>query len=227
MADGTTKPIEAVRIGDSVMSRNEQTGKTEPEPISAVIRHGNTPTITLALSDGDHIVTTAPHPFYVIGKGFTEARSLRAGEAIASRAGEPATITAIDHTAAVPVYNLTVAGDHTYFVGRASGGLWAHNVNCNFPQSKLQHEFKHAPDFGVNGNWNSQNGQAFEQALQTHIDNAPVQIPGTFRGNIPVTHFYDPATNNWVAVDPSDNFVAGWNLGPNQVQDLMTNGNVR
>ena len=33
-----------------------------------------------ALSDGDRIVTTAPHPFYVIGKGFTEARSLRAFE---------------------------------------------------------------------------------------------------------------------------------------------------
>ena len=29
------------------------------------------------------------------------------------------------------VYNFTVAGDHTYFVGKNSGGLWVHNIDCN------------------------------------------------------------------------------------------------
>jgi hypothetical protein len=178
MADGTTKPIEAVRIGDSVMSRNEQSGKTEAEPVSAVIRHGNTPTLTLALSDGDRVVTTAPHPFYVIGKGFTEARSLRAGEAIASRAGEPATITAIDHTAAMPVYNLTVDSDHTYFVGEAGGGLWVHNTWCGSPDPYSGDPFP---------------GMSPRQGLHS-----PLKAPSTPYHNFPVQ---DPLRT---ALDPAD-----------------------
>ena len=28
------------------------------------------------------------------------------------------------------VYNFVVEDDHTYFVGKANGGAWVHNVNC-------------------------------------------------------------------------------------------------
>ncbi|MFB8794878.1 MAG: colicin D domain-containing protein [Microcoleus sp.] len=98
---------------------------------------------------------------------------------------------------------------------------------CNFSPRKLQHEYKHAPDFGITGNWNSTNRALFIKALEDHIQNAPVQIPGTYRGTIPVTHYYDPNTENWVAVDLNNDFVAAWKLSNAQRDNLLNGGNVQ
>jgi len=99
---------------------------------------------------------------------------------------------------------------------------------CVFNVRRLQHAFSgHAPDFGVTGDWNSVNADLFEQAIQEHIASAPQQISGTFRGTVPVTHSFDPATRLWAAVDRSNTFVAGWKLYPSQVVDLLTKGDVK
>ena len=128
MADGSTKPIEKVKTGDMVVSRNARTGKTETKRVVNTIIHYHIPTITLSFSSGERIVTTAPHPFYVKGKGFVAAGQLAVGNAIVTRAGPPATIKRIVRTGAKTVYNLTVDGDHTYFVGTKDGGVWVHNA---------------------------------------------------------------------------------------------------
>ena len=99
---------------------------------------------------------------------------------------------------------------------------------CRFLVSNLQHEFSgHAPDFGVNGQWNTANADLFRQAVQDHIAHAPVQIVGTFRGTVSVTHYVDPASGLWAAVDTSNTFVAGWKLYPTQMADLLMKGNVQ
>lgn len=99
---------------------------------------------------------------------------------------------------------------------------------CGFGSRSLQHEFSgHASDFGVGGHWNKANADLFQQAIQDHIANAPLQISGTFRGTVSVTHYYDPATRLWVAVDRANTFVAGWKLYPSQVVDLLTKGDVK
>jgi len=128
MADGSTKPIEQVKAGDTVISRNEKTGKTEPEKVTETVKHYNVPTLTLTFSNGEKIVTTGVHPFYVQGKGFVEAGYFAVGNAIIARAGPAAAITKIEQTAPETVYNLTVDNDHTYFVGSKDGGLWVHNA---------------------------------------------------------------------------------------------------
>ena len=100
--------------------------------------------------------------------------------------------------------------------------------SCSFNPRNLQHEFSgHASDFGVTGNWDKTNADLFQQAIQDHIASAPQQIVGTFRGIISVTHYFDPATSLWVAVDTSNTFVAGWKLYPSQVVDLLTKGEVK
>lgn len=102
------------------------------------------------------------------------------------------------------------------------------NNPCGFGSRSLQHEFSgHAPDFGVTGNWNSVNADLFKQAIQTHIVSASLSLQGTFRGTISVTHYFDPITNLWAAVDHANIFVAGWKLYPSQVVDLLTKGDVR
>ena len=131
MADGTTKPIERIRIGDGVISRNAGTQKTETKRVLSTIIHYHIPTITLIFSSGEKIVTTPPHPFYVTGKGFVPAGRLAVGNAIVTRAGPTVTIIGIERTAAATVYNLTVDGDHTYCVGTKDGGVWVHNGPCS------------------------------------------------------------------------------------------------
>ena len=77
------------------------------------------------------ITTTTEHPFYVKGRGFVRAGSLGIGTQIVTRAGPSATVTAtriMTRAAGYTVYNLTVDGDHTYFVGKLAGGVWVHNA---------------------------------------------------------------------------------------------------
>ena len=92
----------------------------------------------------------------------------------------------------------------------------------------LQHEFSsYAPDFGVSGNWNKANADLFKQAIESHIAAAPVIMPGTFRGVVVVTHYYDPATALWAAFDQTNTFVAGWKLYRTQIADLLNKGDVK
>jgi hypothetical protein len=99
----------------------------------------------------------------------------------------------------------------------------------NIDPRKLQHTFsKHAADFGISGTWNPTNALLLEQTIENHVRNPAVQkIAGTYRASIQVTHFLDPTTNLWVAVDASDNFVAGWKLSQAQVGHLQASGNIQ
>ena len=76
------------------------------------------------------IEATRQHPFYVEGKGFVAAAALGIGSAIVTRAGPPLVVGAMAwerRAEGYDVYNLTVEGDHTYFVGNIGGGVWVHN----------------------------------------------------------------------------------------------------
>ena len=81
-------------------------------------------------------LTQTEHPLFVLGRGWTGIERLTVGDALATRAGPALVVQSItnQHRAeGYLVYNLTVDGDHTYFVGKANGGVWAHNTGpCNF-----------------------------------------------------------------------------------------------
>ncbi len=89
---------------------------------------------------------------------------------------------------------------------------------------QLQHTFKHADDFGVTGNWNKTNGQALQDALDSHVG-APGTRPfsGTYRGD-PVVHHLDPQTRLNVIQTPSGELVSGWRLSPDQLRHVLENG---
>lgn len=151
MADGSTKPIEQVRVGDLVKSRNPETGVTEAKPVTETFSHLAPQVLTLAFTDpktglsAEQIICTPGHPFYVDGKGFVLAGQLGIGTSIVTRAGPSLTLSATAWSAApasgngllldgsssatpgTRVYNFTVAEDHTYFVGTVGGGEWVHN----------------------------------------------------------------------------------------------------
>lgn len=69
-------------------------------------------------------------PFSVRDRGFVPAGGLAIGNAIVTRAGPDVVVAKVAwkrHIEGVPVYNFEVEDDHTYFVGKAGGGVWVHN----------------------------------------------------------------------------------------------------
>jgi len=85
--------------------------------------------IKLTLDTGESIETTAEHPFYLKGKGWNPASSLKVGEALQLHNGTTVIIKEIETSVRVEkMYNLTVANTHNYFVG--DEGVLVHNVKC-------------------------------------------------------------------------------------------------
>lgn len=89
---------------------------------------------------------------------------------------------------------------------------------------QLQSKFKHAADFGIQGNYNAANGTAFRSAINQHINSPGVQVmQGTYRGN-PVTHYVNPQTGLNAMSNSAGEFLSGWKLSPQQLQHVLTSG---
>ena len=75
------------------------------------------------IEDGEEIVCTNEHPFYVPVKGWTAACQLRAGDRLQLVNGEYVIVEQIQHEileSPVKVYNFEVEDFHTYYVGEES-----------------------------------------------------------------------------------------------------------
>ena len=136
---GGSKSIDHLQVGDQVLAENTTTGKVEPERVEAVIDDGVKPLLAITLSDGSSISATPNHLFYVDGgpgiarPEWLAAADLQAGDRLRTEDGRDITITALRyHTGYAHVYTLTVAHDHTFFVG--SAGVLVHNasIRCVF-----------------------------------------------------------------------------------------------
>ncbi|MCI0699487.1 MAG: hypothetical protein L0241_00180 [Planctomycetia bacterium] len=81
-------------------------------------------------SEPREIETTAEHPFYVYGKGWTSLNQIKPGEWIRSEDGR-VQVGAVENTGRwEKVHNFRVADHHTCFVGAPEWGfaVWAHNM---------------------------------------------------------------------------------------------------
>jgi hypothetical protein len=128
------KPIEDFRAGDQILSRPEANvdGAVEVKVVEETFVR-SAPVLRLQVG-GRTIRTTAEHPFYVRGKGWTCAKELRTGDSLSSHDGQWITVEDVSDVEDVAtVYNLRVSDYHTYFVGSRGWGfsVWAHNINCN------------------------------------------------------------------------------------------------
>jgi Pretoxin HINT domain len=127
------KPIEQVKTGDKVLSRNEKTGE---QSYHRVLQTFATPddeiySLQLQTAEGkqETLQVTANHPFWLKGKGWTETDLLKSGDLIEAKDGKWLTVEAVQPTQEKATgYNLEVETDHTYFVGNQK--IWVHN-NCD------------------------------------------------------------------------------------------------
>jgi RHS repeat-associated protein len=136
MADGTTKNIEDVDLGDKVMATDPETGEEGPREVTRLIRteddkHFNS--LTIATSDGVvELTATHEHPFWSPSqKSWIEAGDLTAGMTLLTDDDETVIVTANKpFTKHTRTYNLTVADLHTYYVLAGATPVLVHNSNC-------------------------------------------------------------------------------------------------
>ena len=120
--------IETIKAGDYVLSTDPDTMQTEYKQVLETYIRKVDRLVHLTVN-GEEIITTVDHPFYVQGRGFIEAGSLLVGDKLLSAnnvdliiedyhielAGEP-----------ILVYNFQVEDFHTYHVGK--NGVLVHNA---------------------------------------------------------------------------------------------------
>jgi Colicin D/Pretoxin HINT domain len=220
------KRIDQISVSDEVLSRDENNleGPLAWKMVEEVFERF---AFVAGLHVGGEVIkTTLEHPFFVHGKGWTAAGKILPGDFIASQDGQ---WLAVERVSAAreyfKVYNLRIESYHTYFVGAPTWGfsIWAHNA-CNVTQSQLQKKFKHAIDFGVTGNSNTANLQAFENAIQAHVNSPATQlVVGTYHGN-PANIYVNSSTGLAVITDTSNNFVSGWKLSAQQLWHVLNGG---
>lgn len=143
MADGTTKNIEDVQVGDLVMSLDENTGKFISQKVtSTIINKKSTDLVYVYLSNGIRIGMRAYHPLLTtegwkslrpdspdaIRENIEDLSLLEVGDTLVGY-GENVTIVSIEEREEVSdykTYNLTVEDTHNYIVE----GVVAHNESC-------------------------------------------------------------------------------------------------
>jgi hypothetical protein len=138
------KPIEQIKQGDVVASRNPHTGQTELKKVVRTFKRTTHEIVHLELADGktskvvESLRGTPEHPFFT-PTGQVAMGQLKAGMQVITWRGPPLVVKAVSrehYPEGIPVYNFEVEGDHTYFIGTANGGAWVHN-DCTKALAKI------------------------------------------------------------------------------------------
>ncbi|MEO6083322.1 MAG: polymorphic toxin-type HINT domain-containing protein, partial [Umezawaea sp.] len=133
MADGTTKPIGEIALGDTVLATDPETGEVRAEPVTTLHRNNDRDLTDLevAAADGgvETLHTTWTHPFWDATDGrWVNAAELTPGHVLRSVDAEDVEVTAVrNHIGGRVMRDLTVADLHTYYVLAAGSPVLVHN----------------------------------------------------------------------------------------------------
>lgn len=119
MADGTTKPIDQIQVGDKVLATDPETGEQKPETVTHIWIHHDQLT-DLDLADGTVLTTTEDHPYWSADdQRFEPASELAPGENVLQANDRVVAVTGLQPITAHDglAYNLSVHEIHTYHVG--------------------------------------------------------------------------------------------------------------
>ena len=127
-------PIEKIRIGDEVLTRNETTEKLEYKKVVRLTEPHKDKLLQLQIAGEPlPLSPTEDHQLFVKSPSGTgawiAASRLNVGDAILTRKGTWTKVTAISRLEREEtVYNFEVEGNHDYFVGAV--GILVHNDLC-------------------------------------------------------------------------------------------------
>ncbi|MGH3973046.1 MAG: putative T7SS-secreted protein [Pseudonocardiaceae bacterium] len=126
------QPIENLVVGDKVVAGDPIAATHQVHPITATFIH-TVPAVLDLCVKGTRITCSPEHPLWVSGVGWREAGTLDVGDALLTQEGYPTRIDSVQrHQGAFIVYNIEVAGIHTYCVSDL--GIIAHNKAMRVPR---------------------------------------------------------------------------------------------
>ncbi|MCM0674805.1 ricin-type beta-trefoil lectin domain protein [Micromonospora phytophila] len=146
MADGSTKPIEDIEIGDEVTATDPETGETEGRPVEQLHANHDTDLTDLTVTVKDTTPTdgtddsattvfntTQHHPFWdETTDEWVYAADLIVGHELRTIDGDTVTVTAVrNYAGGEDMRDLTVTDVHTYYVIASNTPVLVHNVDLN------------------------------------------------------------------------------------------------
>ncbi|MFD6554406.1 HNH/endonuclease VII fold putative polymorphic toxin, partial [Streptomyces sp. NPDC058398] len=136
MADGSTKNIEDIKLGDKVLATDPKIGTTGPRKVTRLIRTENDKhfnELSIATEDGiEKLTATYEHPFWSPSqRDWIPAGALKSGMTLRTDTGRTVIVTG-NHPFAkhARTYNLTVDDLHAYYVLAGETPVLVHNSNC-------------------------------------------------------------------------------------------------
>ncbi|MFI9388969.1 polymorphic toxin-type HINT domain-containing protein [Kutzneria sp. NPDC052558] len=133
MADGSTKRIDSVEVGDQVRATDPTTGKSAAEPVTDVIvGQGLKHMVDVAVADNGKtstVTATDNHSFWMEDSArWVNADQLTAGEHLLTDDGRAVVVQSLRaHDEVARVYNLTVNTLHTFYVLVGADPVLVHN----------------------------------------------------------------------------------------------------
>ncbi len=139
MADGSSKNIEDVQVGDEVTAADPETGETHGRRVVDTYRHENVSTYDVKTTAGT-VTSTEEHPFYVRGKGWIPVRDLESGDTLVDPKGEEVEVVSVILTGeTATVYNFHVDDLHSYHVQVGDAWVLVHNKCETFYRTVPDH----------------------------------------------------------------------------------------
>ncbi len=112
------KHIKGIQVGDKVLAYDEETGEQDYKEVVKLFRNETKEWYHIHVH-GEEIVCTGGRPFYVVGKGFIEAKSLTTSDELLLSTDKVITIKSTEVEELVEsetTYNFEVEDFHTYYV---------------------------------------------------------------------------------------------------------------
>jgi hypothetical protein len=140
LASGAAVPIASLTPGDKVLATNSKTGKTQAEPVTAVMVHHDTDLYNVTIRAGHRtavIHTTRNHLFWdVTTSRWTRAAALRPGDHLRA----PSRVTATVVSGRIPtdstgwMWDLSVPGgnDHDFYIDTVAAAVLVHNCPTEY-----------------------------------------------------------------------------------------------
>lgn len=128
-------PIQKIRIGDRVLSKNEHSGTLEYEKVTQLLPPHSSKLVKLRVSGETAALEPTPnHPFFARRAGQTNGTWIQAGQlqtgdqVLTAKSGWHTVLSVSAVNGKETVYNFEVDANHDYFAGRT--GVLVHNGLC-------------------------------------------------------------------------------------------------
>ncbi|MFC4607792.1 polymorphic toxin-type HINT domain-containing protein [Streptomyces maoxianensis] len=138
LADGSSKPIDEIELGDQIIATDPTTGETVTrEVVATIVTEDDKEFVDLTIKgqDGEPaaLISTTTHPFWVESEGaWIDAGDLESGMELRTVDGGAATVMAVrTFEQRQRTHDLTVQGIHTYYVLAKTTPVLVHNCSVS------------------------------------------------------------------------------------------------